>query len=158
MIYYVEKYGPLAASVISVALLVYFRSDLNAAATSGTVDFGDLYSAVFDWSAIQTGFLFGIFGYVGGKTSGFIAELRDTREMAMFIGYTKAAMWLGFVITFCSIPLVVTGHKIQGSTLAYTLFCGWCFFSVWGFFAFARVAYLFGLLIRPKDREPTLPA
>ncbi|MGQ2902408.1 MAG: hypothetical protein ACT6RL_10975 [Neoaquamicrobium sediminum] len=153
MTYYLERYGPIAAAAICASLIVYFRQELGAASTSGRVNFDDLYSAVFDWSAIQTGFLFGIFGYVGGKSTGFIAEIRETPAMEQFFRYTKAAMALGFVITFYSVPLIVTGFKMHDSLFVFIVFCVWCFLSVWGFFAFARVAYLFGLMVRPKDQQ-----
>ena len=72
--------------------------------------------------------------------------------MSLFIGYMKTAIALGFILTFASIPLVVMSFKMHSSALNFAIFCGWCFFSIWGFFAFVRVAYLFGLLVRPKDK------
>lgn len=153
MSYVIEKYGPILAAAMSVAALFYFREKLTAASLNSDIDFSNLYSAVFDWSAIQTGFLFGIFGYVGGKTTGFIAEIRNTDEMASFVRYMKVAIALGFTLTFFSVPLIVASFKMHGSTLALVIFCIWAFLSVWGFFAFARVAYLFGLLIRPRDQQ-----
>lgn len=154
---FLERYGPVIGALVVAVSLVIFRSRLSDAAALQTIDFGNLYSAVFDWSAIQTGFLFGIFGYVGGKTTGFIHEIRNTREMVLFIRYMRTAIALGFVLTFASIPLVVMSFKMHTSTFGFAVFCAWCFLSVWGFFAFARVAYLFGLLIRPRD-QVRLPA
>lgn len=157
MNYYVEKYGPVASAAVTVFTLWYFKGSLTIASSTNEVDFSTLYSSVFDWSAIQTGFIFGIFGFVGGKSTAFISKVQSTESMKLFLGYTKSAMFLGFLVTFISIPLIVSGFKMHLSTVTFVMFCAWCSISIWAFFAFARVAYIFGLLIRPKDNE-RLPA
>jgi len=148
-----ERFGPAAFAVLTLALLVYFMEDVVALSAKEQIDLGNLYSAVFDWSAIQTGFLFGIYGFVAGKSSGFIHEIRDTPEMKIFVGRTRRALFLGFTITLFSVPLLVASFAIEGGGWRYGVFVAWSAISVWAFFAFARVAYLFGLLIRVRDVE-----
>lgn len=148
----VERFGPFALAIMAIAGIYTYRPNLLQLAAKGEIDFSNLYSSVFDWSSIQTGFLFAIFGFVAGKTDGFIHEIKATPEMQSFLLYTKRALALGFMITFFSVPLIVTSFDIaKGPSWKFHLFSLWSFLSVWGFFAFLRVAYIFGALIKVKD-------
>ncbi|TPJ21655.1 hypothetical protein [Mesorhizobium sp. B2-7-2] len=152
--YLAERYGPSTLALVLAALVYYFRVPLSDGAQEEKIDFSGLYSSVFDWSSIQTGFLFGIYGYVAGKSDGFIAAVKNTPAMILFIGYTKVATYLGFFVTFFSIPLIVVDFSITPAAWwRYVIFIGWSFFSIWAFFAFLRVAYVFGHLIRPADQN-----
>lgn len=156
IIFQLERRGPFVLAALVAGLLFYFRVPIIAREEAREIDFSNLYSAVFDWSAIQTGFLFGIFGYVSGKATGFIKSVEDTSEMGLFVRYQKTAMALGFIVTFCCIPLMVTGFEVSSGKFSYYIFLTWAFVSVWAFFSFARVAYIFGILIRPKDQKKFL--
>jgi hypothetical protein len=149
----IERFSPIACGILTVILLYLFREKVVAEAISKEVDFGNLYSSVFDWSSIQTGFLFGIFGYIAGKSDGFIASIRNTEEMTEFLGYQKRAMLLGFLLTFASIPMMVTNLSFDSSSsLNYWLFTVWAALAVWAFLAFLRVAYIFGIVIKTRDQ------
>lgn len=70
MIGFIERFGPIAVALsVTIALLVY-RDPIVLREAKGLLNFSALYSAAVDWAAIQTGFLFGIFGFVAGKTTG----------------------------------------------------------------------------------------
>ncbi|GJL92148.1 hypothetical protein [Hyphococcus sp.] len=73
----------------------------------------NLYSVVFDWSSIQTGFVFGIYGFVVRKSDGFISEIRPTVAITQFLSHTKKAIVIGFLFTFASIPLVVVANTVD---------------------------------------------
>lgn len=154
---FAERYAPILSALITGSLLLYFKSEMLVLAAADSLDTANLYTAVFDWSAIQTGFLFGIYGFVAGKSSGFIYEIRNTSAMLIFIKYTKVSLFLGFLVTFVSIPLIVSKFNFVGSDTKYYIFLMWSSVSVWAFLSFARVAYLFGLLLKVKDVEK-LPA
>lgn len=148
----VEKFGPVFLAAISCLGLYYFRADLVRLSASKEIDFSNIYSSVFDWSSIQTGFLFAIFGFVAGKTDGFIQRIKNTPSMKLFLKYTKRALFLGFAITFASIPMTVMSFDIaKGANWKFHVFTAWSFLAIWGFFSFLRVAYIFGDLIKVKD-------
>lgn len=148
-----ERFGPMLVAIACTAVLLWQRDAITRAYAEEQIDFAALYGAVLDWSAIQTGFLFGIFGFVAGKNDGFVAALRDTPEMSLFIGYMKWAIFFGFVLTVTSIPLIVFKFSIgNGEHWRYFAFLLWSMLAVWGFLAFARVAYVFGILVRTKDK------
>lgn len=153
MIGLVERFGPVCAAAVLAASLYYFRGDLVQMAFDERLDLSNVYSSVFDWSSIQTGFVFGIFGYVAGKSGGFIEAIRHTQEMALFHTYTRRAIYLGFCLTFSSIVLSIVSFDIaSGPTWKFHVFVAWAFLSLWGFLAFLRVAYIFGDILRVKDR------
>lgn len=148
----VERYGAGFLALVSAAALVIWRDNVTAAYVAQTISLDALYSAVLQWASIQTGFLFGIFGFVAGKNDGFIAELRSTKEMALFVSYMRWSTLLGFALTLASIPVMIFKLGIgDGGPWTYSIFVSWCALAVWAFFSFARVAYLFGILIRTKD-------
>jgi hypothetical protein len=151
---FLERFGPIAAAACMVVALYVFRDHLTTAAVSKGFDLSNIYSSVFDWSSIQTGFVFGIFGFVAGKSGGFIEAIRETREMALFLTYTKRAIYLGFSLTFSSIAMSITSFNIDPSTpWKFHVFAAWSFLSLWGFLAFLRVAYIFGDILRVRDRN-----
>lgn len=134
--------------------LTYFSESVKAAFVAEELSVDGLYTAVFDWSAIQTGFLFGIFGYVMGSDDGFLEKIKDTATLSRFVSYTKRATVIGFFLTFYSIPLIVLSPKIGAeSEVVYYFVTAWFSLFVWAFLAFARVAYLFGILLRPRAKK-----
>lgn len=154
MMYIIEKYGPISGAVLLAAALWYFSDGLLQLALSGEINISSLYSAMFDWSSIQTGFLFGVFGYVSGKSSGFLAEVKKTQAMQTFNSYTRTAICLGFLLTFASIPLIVSNFDFSGESAPYFwIFITWAFLATWSFLSFARVAYVFGVMLQVRDRE-----
>jgi hypothetical protein len=113
-----------------------------------------LYNAVFGWSAIQTGFIFAVYGFVVGSEGNFIEKIRDTTPMKQFLKYTRNATIIGFVLTFISMPLMVADFKLTGGRWIYISISVWFSLFIWAFLSFIRVAYLFGLLLKPKGRTP----
>jgi hypothetical protein len=104
---------------------------------------------VFGWTAIQTGCLFAIYGYVAGKSDGFVGEIRFSRSMRRYNSYLKRATAIGFLLTATSMPLIVWHHKVTSDdTYWFILVAIWFSLFVWAFVSFARVAYIFGILIR----------
>jgi hypothetical protein len=151
----VEMYGPLACGIAMLVCLAVFRRALLELIVSDTISVSNLYNAVFGWAAIQTGCLYAIYGYVAGKTDGFIGEVRLSRSMQRYNSYLKRATIIGFFLTFSSMPLIVWNHKaVAADTWWFLLVAVWFSLFVWAFMSFARVAYIFGILIKvgePRD-------
>ena len=101
---------------LSFAALLYWRSEIVSQFTNHGWKAEGLYGAVFNWAAIQTGFAFGVYGFVAGKTGGFIDAVRGTVAMSRFLRYVKAANTLGFVLTVLSIPLLVINPDLKAAT------------------------------------------
>lgn len=150
----VERYGPIFLATMTVVFLLGFKDALISMYLCKIIDFSNLYSSVMTWASIQTGFVFAIFGFVAGKADGFVGEVKNTPAMVLFNKYLKWATILGFIITLITIPFMVGNVGIDGDIWGkYGLFCIWAFMSIWSFFAFARVAYIFGIILQPQDKK-----
>lgn len=148
----IERYGPLAVSAACVAACYFATPTLiERFSEKGGWEISNLYNAVFNWSAIQTGFAFGVFGFVVGKSDGFIAEIRETVAMRRFMGYVRRANIGGFALTISSLPLTVMNPGLDRGPWFYPLLV-WLGLFVWTFLAFLRIAYNFGRLSSVRDR------
>lgn len=151
---YLERYGPLLLSLITFFTLLYFVSLIKSSFASHKWSSEGLYSSVFNWAAIQTGFVFGVYGFVAGKKDGFLYDLRETRFLRDFIKYTRRATSVGFVLSMISVPLIVANPKLGTSGyIPYALVAAWFSIFVWAFSAFMRVALIFGRLISVRDKR-----
>lgn len=118
----------------------------------------NLYGAVFNWSAIQSGFVFGIYGFVISKKDGFVGDIAEGLSFPRFVRYTRGAYLLAMILTIVSLPLIVVEPSV-GLPLSsnYLLISGWFALFVWTFFAFLRVAFIFGSIAATPDRKSKLP-
>ena len=113
-----------------------------------------MYAAIFDWSAIQTGFAFGVYGFVIGKSDGFLAKIKGTVAMDHFMGYIRKANVIGFCLTILSIPLIVMNPKITATNdIAYFVIAIWFSTFIWLFLAFLRLTYTFDMIASTKNVE-----
>jgi hypothetical protein len=156
---FLESWGPLLVGALSFAALLFWRAEVVSQFANRGWKAEGLYGAVFNWAAIQTGFAFGVYGFVAGKTGGFIDAVRGTVAMSRFHRYVKTANVLGFVLTVLSIPLLVINPDLKApTTLIYAVAAAWFALFIWAFVTFLRIAYTFGHLSGVKDNPPFYPA
>jgi hypothetical protein len=149
-----EKFGPLVLSLIVVVALIVFRVRLLAHIAAEEIKPENLYSSVFNWSAIQVGFAFGVYGFVLTKSDGFVGAVRATIAMKRFMTYVRRGTVGGFLLTIASIPIAVMSPSPSGSTVSYYALALWFGLFVWTFLAFLRIAFIFGRLSTVPDQEP----
>lgn len=150
----IEQFGPLALSAGSV-IAIYILAPAIIAKFEPTDGWqiSSLYGAIFNWSAIQTGFAFGVYGFVVGKNDGFVQEIRDKLAMRRFLGYVRRANIGGFALTVLSLPLTIANPALVSQhSLVFLLVLAWFGLFLWTFLAFLRVAYGFGKLSSVRDQ------
>lgn len=153
LVLHFEEKGPIILAIIVLIILIYFSSNVTSKFQSGGWTSTGLYSAIFGWSAIQTGFAFGVYGFVIGKSDGFVAKISMTMAMKRFKSYIKRANVTGFVLTISSIPLIIVEPKLHiPNTIEYILVALWFSLFVWSFLSFLRMAYNFGQLASVPDK------
>lgn len=151
-----EEFSPAILATISLLVLIYYKSQVMNLAVSGLISITNLYNAIFNWSAIQTGCLFAIYGFVTGSSDGFMGEIRGTYSMKKYSIYIKRATYAGFILTFISIPLIVIDYKMTFEThMYYYTIILWFSLFIWAFFSFLRVAYIFGIMVSVDERRRT---
>lgn len=150
----IEYWGPFVGAVATIVCLFVYREFLVAKFSESVWNLTGLYSSIFGWSAIQTGFLFGVYGFIVGRSEGFIAEIKDTKFMKLYLRYTARATIIGFCLTIFSIPLMVVEPQLQPNDgWGFPIVAAWFSLFVWAFGAFLRVAYIFGIVVRVRDKE-----
>lgn len=148
----VEAYGPVICGLLAFVVLWWQRGNILPLITSDKISVGNLCSAIFGWASIQTGCVFAIYGFVAGKSDGFIGEVRNTRSMKRYTIYIKRAIWTGFLLTLTSMPLIVWKFvPAEIDISVFLLFSIWFSIFVWAFLSFARVAFIFGILIQINE-------
>jgi hypothetical protein len=152
-----EQWAPIVLAGGAILLCIVFRNDIASRFQPGKWNAGNLYNAVFNWAAIQSGFVFGIYGYIAAKRDGFVGEFAKGGSYNRFIGYTQRAYIGGFVLTFCSLPLLVATPNISSPGVwTFWAVIVWFAAFVWAFCAFLRVAFIFGLIAAVPDRPKKL--
>lgn len=147
------NYAPIGTGALVFVLTLSFNEQLVALIQADEIQLTSIYSAIFDWAAIQTGFLFSVFGYIAGKSDGFLAAIRNTPGMKNLYGYIRRATIMGFTLTILSIPLVMLDAKPAGLDASYVFVCAWFSLFFWAFLSFLRVAYIFGIIVKVPDRR-----
>jgi hypothetical protein len=155
---FIERFAPLILSVASLLAVFFLRSDIAIHFASNDWKSSDLYTAVFGWASIQTGFVFGIYGFVASKTDGFIKVVSEDRSFQRFTRYIKRANLAGFLLTFFTLPMIVGSPELKDpNSVAFFVTTAWFAVFVWTFCAFLRVAFIFGKVVAVPDRPRVIP-
>ena len=155
---WIERFTPIVLSAAALLIIWWFRVSIAANFATENWKNTDLYSAVFGWASIQTGFVFGVYGFVASKTDGFIKQVSQDNSFYRFVSYIKWAMAAGFVLTSFTLPMIVVSPDlIDSSTDGFRATAIWFTFFVWTFCAFLRVAFIFGTIVAVPDRSPSIP-
>lgn len=147
------RYGPLVAALSVFTALLLANAFVTELAGNSQFSIAGLYSAVFGWSSIQTGFLFGVYGFVAGKRAGFMGALAGTPLMQRFSTSLRRAIIVGFALTFVSMPLIAYPLEPTSFDVTYLIVSAWFSMFVWAFGLFANVAFTFGRIVVVPDRD-----
>lgn len=154
---FIERFAPIGAGVVSLVLIYFFRSDISAQFVEGGWKVDGLYNAVFNWASIQSGFVFGVYGFIASKRDGFVGELAKGRSFDTLLTYSRRAYMTGFGLTFVSLPVMIVEPTISQSTSqSFWIIAIWFSLFCWTFCAFLRVAFLFGMVAATPDRKPEI--
>src|SRR4051794_26223086 len=102
-----ERFAPLAFATASFVIIAVFRNSIVDLFGPGGWQSSNLYSAVFNWASIQSGFVFGIYGFIATKRDGFAGVVADAPSFDQFLKYARRAYLTGFALTFVSLPIMV---------------------------------------------------
>lgn len=144
----------MGAGFATLVLCYFFRVEISARFSPDGWEVSNLFGAVFDWSSIQSGFVFAIYGFIVTKRDGFIGAITPGQTYEQFIGYTRRACLGGFALTVSSLPLLIASPPLDSEKPAsFWIVAVWFSFFVWAFFAFLRVAFSFGIMVATPDRK-----
>lgn len=145
-----ESYFLAIAGVVFLVLLLLHNQIINWI-SSDLVELSNLYSAIFGWSSIQTGFLFAVYGFVAGKGNAFLKAVARTKAMEKYNSSLGSAIFAGFSLTISSMPFIVVPLEPTEFGIWYIVIAAWFSIFVWAFMLFCGVAYTFGVISTVKD-------
>ena len=155
---FIERFAPLALGLVVLAIIYFWRVEIAANFEPNRWKAESLYSAVFNWASVQSGFVFGIYGFIVSKRDGFIGEIARTHTFAELTRYARRAYLTGFALTFASLPLTVAQPAIDNPTSeSFIVAAIWFAAFIWTFCAFLRVAFIFGALVAVPDKRERIP-
>ena len=150
-----ERLAPVAFGILSFATIAIFSTSIAAKFEPNGWDSSSLYAAVFNWASIQSGFVFGIYGFIATKKDGFAGIVAKAQSFDQFLAYARRAYMSGFALTFSSLPIMVMNPQITDPhSPEFWSVALWFAASIWTFCAFLRVAFIFGIIAAVPDKRP----
>jgi hypothetical protein len=150
----VRRHLPAIAAVAAPLSVIAGRDTLAARFAADAWDVAAFYSAIFDWSSIQSAFLFGIYAFVLSRSEPFIKAVDNTEPFEALRSYSRRTLYLTFVLTIISMPLAVASPKPAASLLSLELwtFAGLSSLMAYTFCRFLKVVRVFGKIegLRPR--------
>lgn len=145
-----EANFPAILGAVAALGAVFCAPSVYAYVAAKGGEMGELYSAIFDVSAITTPFLFTVYSFVISTDRGFIGRAKASMYYEMMVRYTITALVLGALLTIGSIPMLIMKpvdlHAV--SDPIYFMVVVWYGLAVWTLAAFVRATYLFSLFAR----------
>ena len=100
------RWLPLIVAVLCFGALLKFDRTVFAAVPSDQ-NWSLLYAAIFNWAAIQIGFLFGVYGFMVGSPTEFMKAIKNLKEFKTFRSGLVTSLFVGFLLAIVSLPLLV---------------------------------------------------
>lgn len=148
-----EAWLPTASWVVVFVAILLWGDSIVAALAAKTINLISLYGAAFNWAAIQAGFTIGVYAFALGHGGDFLQKVRKTQAFTMFTRYIETAAVLSFFLAVITIPIIVAEPAPTSSNSLVFYFINFWFSTFIATIAsFWRVAYIFWLLARIKDR------
>lgn len=152
-----ERTAPIAVGLVVFCTVALLRDSIAAQFSPTGWQAANLYNAVFNWASIQSGFVFGIYGFIATKRDGFVGEIFGGRSFQQLLSYARRAYVSGFILTFASLPLMVINPQIgDAGSLKYWIVAVWFASFAWTFCAFLRVAFIFGIVVAVPDKRAVI--
>jgi hypothetical protein len=146
-----EQIYPFVLGLIAAAAWMIFGSNVVCYAQQHNWHLDQLYTAVFAFLAITTGFLATFYCTIQCMSEGFIQRIRNTQTLNGFLAFTKHAIIIGFIVSIVSVPMmVVTPMPITSFSWSAVIVALWLGVAVYAVASFYRVASLFFFLFEAR--------
>ena len=151
-----ERAYPCVIGAAAGAAWLMWGHDVVCVSNANGWHLDQMYTAVFGFTAVTTGYLATFYGTIQSMSSGFVHRIRGTRVLALFLKFIKAAIKIGFVCAVLSAVMMILvplpADRYSWPNLSSAV---WIFISVWAIVSFYRVASLLFFLFEteiPRER------
>jgi hypothetical protein len=153
-----ERFYPLCVGALTALVWLLWGDKLVAICAKEQWHIEQMYTAIFAFLAITTGFLATFYCTIVCMSEGFVRQIRDTKKMWGFLAFVKRGIILGFIISLASIPMMIAAPTpTEQFSISAIIVAIWLGGAAWAIAAFYRVASLFFFLFEAKT-EPRRPA
>lgn len=118
------------ALFLACIFFVLFAEQISATAVTQNWSEGDLYGSIFGWSAIQTGFFFGVYTFVVARPGKFRDNMKNNTAFTDAMTHLRATVYMLFVFSMISAPLTFFAPNIKAVTSWETLSIGYVLFAI----------------------------
>jgi len=153
-----ERCYPLCIGALTAVVWLFWGDRLVAICVKEQWHIDQMYTAIFAFLAITTGFLATFYCTIVCMSDGFVRQIRDTKKMWGFLGFVKRGIILGFAVSLASIPMMIAAPApTEHFSISAIVVSTWLGCAAWAVAAFYRVASLFFFLFEART-EPRRPA
>ncbi len=132
--------------LIAMAIMVYKRGVITSSFANDIWDLEGFYAAVFDWSSIQSAFLFSVFAFFLARSEPFIQAISNTTTFRALRKYVLRSLILSMLLTLLSFPLLINTPDMVSNEYLNFGFCIFIFvmtFLCYTFMCFIKVVRVF---------------
>lgn len=143
---FIRKNIEFILSIFVFLTIIHFRLEISEKFVKNLWNLDTLYSSVFDWSSIQSAFLFSIYAFFLSRSEPFIQAVSKTQPFKMLRRYVLRSLWLSLGLTIITLPLAVSPPEITSSRALDWGFLVFLFVSVlmtYTFMCFVKVIRVF---------------
>jgi hypothetical protein len=142
---------PTVSGVVVAVLWLFIGSKVVAVCEDNKWHLDQIYTAMFGFLAITTGFLATFYGTLQSVSSGFLDKMRGTRTLGSFMSYTRGAIVLGLITSLLSVIMMVAAPlPLQNFTLASFFMSLWMGLIICALCSFYRSARWFFFLLETR--------
>lgn len=152
MFRFARKYLDAILMTAVGSLLLMFSGAVATEFRAERWDLGAFYSAVFDWSSIQSAFLFGIYAFVLSRAEPFVKAIAGTPAFSAMRAYVRHTVYIALALTAVTMPMLIAAPTMTDGSIydvGYVLFVAYSLATVYVFARFLKVVRVFTKLERP---------
>lgn len=136
-----------------IGVLFWKKSEITTNFSNGSWSLEGFYGAVFNWSSIQAGFLFGAYAFFLSRSEPFIQAVAASAPFMELRTYVRRTLYLTLILAAASVPMLIAPPKMNKDAYLHSGFIIFGAFSIvltYTIFCMLKVVRVFGKLERPR--------
>jgi hypothetical protein len=140
------------ATALTLLVVAWQRATITTEFAAAHWSLSNFYGAVFNWSAIQAGFLFGAYAFFLSRTEPFIQAVSESHPFEQLRVYVKRTLYMtmGLAAVTAIILVATPAMTAEQYDFAFLLFCAVSCALTYTVFSMFKVIRVFGKLERSR--------
>lgn len=138
------------AALLAFSVIVWFSPWLASKFTSGGWSASGLYTGVFSWASIQTGFLFAIYTFIVPRAEPFVRAVAATKAFAAFKVHMLRTTYLTLAVAIPAFALTVVNPAPPATGIGSLAMAAWLALFLYSVLCFLKIIRSFRKLERTR--------